>query len=219
MSDEGFHEIQLNGKQLIFLSMTVTVILVVVFLSGVLVGRGVKTAKDQGGEVVAAATPAEEPAGAGASTVSPPTPIAPQLTTTSPKAWGDDISFPAALPAEAPPSDTAPAAPAAKTPAASPTAAAPATPAPAAPAVAPAAGDPPGRGYLVKVVAYSNRTQAEALVTRLLGAGYKAYLVPVTSKNSTVYSVRVGRYPNRRQAEAARRRLEKEERLKPSLSR
>ena len=42
VSDEGFHEIQLNGKQLVFLFMAVTVVLVVTFLFGVLVGRGVR---------------------------------------------------------------------------------------------------------------------------------------------------------------------------------
>jgi cell division protein FtsN len=42
LSDEGFREIQLNGKQLIFLFMAVTVVLVVTFLFGVLVGRGVR---------------------------------------------------------------------------------------------------------------------------------------------------------------------------------
>jgi cell division septation protein DedD len=42
VNDEGFREIQLNGKQLIFLFMAVTVVLVVTFLFGVLVGRGVR---------------------------------------------------------------------------------------------------------------------------------------------------------------------------------
>ena len=41
MSDEGFHEIQLNGKQLVFLFMAATVVAVVIFLCGVMVGRGV----------------------------------------------------------------------------------------------------------------------------------------------------------------------------------
>ena len=41
MSDEGLHEIQLNGKQLVFLFMTATVVAVVIFLCGVMVGRGV----------------------------------------------------------------------------------------------------------------------------------------------------------------------------------
>jgi cell division septation protein DedD len=41
--DEGFHEIQLNGKQLVFLFMAATVVSVVIFLCGVLVGRGVRS--------------------------------------------------------------------------------------------------------------------------------------------------------------------------------
>jgi cell division septation protein DedD len=41
-TDDGFHEIQLNGKQLVFLFMAATVVSVVIFLCGVLVGRGVR---------------------------------------------------------------------------------------------------------------------------------------------------------------------------------
>jgi cell division septation protein DedD len=44
--DDGFHEIQLNGKQLVFLFMAATVVSVVIFLCGVLVGRGVRSAQD-----------------------------------------------------------------------------------------------------------------------------------------------------------------------------
>ena len=40
-ADDGFHEIQLSGKQLVFLFMVTTVVIVVVFLCGVQVGRGV----------------------------------------------------------------------------------------------------------------------------------------------------------------------------------
>ena len=43
MSDDGFHEIQLNGKQLVFLFMAATVVSVVIFLCGVMVGRGVRS--------------------------------------------------------------------------------------------------------------------------------------------------------------------------------
>ena len=39
VQDEGFHEIQLNGKQVVFLFMVATVVSVVIFLCGVLVGR------------------------------------------------------------------------------------------------------------------------------------------------------------------------------------
>jgi cell division septation protein DedD len=41
MPDEGFREIQLKGKQLVFLFMAATVVAVVIFLCGVMVGRGV----------------------------------------------------------------------------------------------------------------------------------------------------------------------------------
>ena len=53
-NDDGFREIQLNGKQLVFLFMAVTVVLVVTFLTGVLVGRGVRAerASEQQAEVL-----------------------------------------------------------------------------------------------------------------------------------------------------------------------
>ncbi len=43
--DDGFHEIQLSGKQLVFLFMATTVVSIVIFLCGVLVGRGVQNAR------------------------------------------------------------------------------------------------------------------------------------------------------------------------------
>ena len=44
--DDAFHEIQLNGKQLVFLFMAATVVSVVIFLCGVLVGRGVRSDRE-----------------------------------------------------------------------------------------------------------------------------------------------------------------------------
>ncbi|MGI8673650.1 MAG: hypothetical protein ACR2LU_13705, partial [Luteitalea sp.] len=40
IQDDAFHEIQLSGKQLVFLFMATTVVSIVIFLCGVLVGRG-----------------------------------------------------------------------------------------------------------------------------------------------------------------------------------
>src|SRR5205823_4357349 len=58
LADEGFHEIQLSGKQLVFLFMLTAIVLVATFLMGVGVGRGVKADRAaEGGDVVAAATP------------------------------------------------------------------------------------------------------------------------------------------------------------------
>src|SRR5262245_14193515 len=42
MPDHEVHEIQLNGKQLVFMFMAATVVSVVIFLCGVMVGRGVR---------------------------------------------------------------------------------------------------------------------------------------------------------------------------------
>ena len=41
-AEDGFHEIQLSGKQLVFLFMATTVVSIVIFLCGVLVGRGAR---------------------------------------------------------------------------------------------------------------------------------------------------------------------------------
>jgi cell division protein FtsN len=95
MSDDAFHEIQLNGKQLIFLCMTAALVLVVAFLSGVLVGRGVRAQKDgtlvADGAAAVAAPAADPTAGAAVpageqaapqplETVAPPTPADEDLT-------------------------------------------------------------------------------------------------------------------------------------------
>ena len=67
VQDDGFHEIQLNGKQLVFLFMAATVVSVVIFLCGVLVGRGVKAERttltsDAGSAAIQDAPPLPPPA-------------------------------------------------------------------------------------------------------------------------------------------------------------
>ena len=75
--DDGFHEIQLNGKQLVFLWMATTFVSIVIFLCGVLVGRGVQAGRHRGrggrsaglrhaGRHRLGARPARSPAGPGA---------------------------------------------------------------------------------------------------------------------------------------------------------
>jgi cell division protein FtsN len=95
------------------------------------------------------------------------------------------------------------------------------------PAVAPAAtptatagsADPAGPGYVVKIVAYRDKGQSDALVARLAGKGYAAYVVTVAGKGAPLYSVRVGKFKTREDADAAKRRLEKEEQFKPLITR
>jgi cell division septation protein DedD len=67
IQDEGFHEIQLNGKQLVFLFMAATVVSVVIFLCGVLVGRGVRAERAGVADPTTIASVAE-------TTPQPPTP-------------------------------------------------------------------------------------------------------------------------------------------------
>ncbi|HKB10485.1 MAG TPA: SPOR domain-containing protein [Vicinamibacterales bacterium] len=82
IQDDGFHEIQLNGKQLVFLFMAATVVSVVIFLCGVLVGRGVRVERSapeniaSAGDAIpapAAVPPAAQaPAGSDPTTAPPP---------------------------------------------------------------------------------------------------------------------------------------------------
>jgi cell division septation protein DedD len=91
VQDEGFHEIQLNGKQLVFLFMAATVVSVVIFLCGVLVGRGVKAQLSVAGDNVESNTiaettptqqtaPAPAPAAGSDPTTAPPPPAADELS-------------------------------------------------------------------------------------------------------------------------------------------
>jgi cell division septation protein DedD len=75
-SDDGFREIQLNGKQLVFLFMAATVVSVVIFLCGVLVGRGARPASADPATVASAESavteiPIETPAPAPQATTQP----------------------------------------------------------------------------------------------------------------------------------------------------
>jgi DedD protein len=80
--EDGFHEIQLNGKQLVFLGMTTTLVSVVIFLCGVLVGRGVKPIEPVAeAAAIATAPAAPEPALAADAPPSPvPEPAAAAVT-------------------------------------------------------------------------------------------------------------------------------------------
>lgn len=235
--DDGFHEIQLNGKQLVFLFMAATVVSVVIFLCGVLVGRGVRAERT----VIAQAEALNEaPTADPVPTVLPGPAVQAQAdpTVAAPPPIVEDLSYfdrlekpgrqadvlkpgrkPAAEPA--PPSAAKPSAPPAK----------PATPEKSAPpevqarAVAPApASEPastteaPGAGYAVQVAALNVRSEADAIAKRLTSRGYAAY-VQVPPGSQSVFRVRVGTFKTRREAETIAARLQKEEQFKPWVTR
>jgi cell division septation protein DedD len=235
-TDDGFHEIQLSGKQLVFLFMATTVVSVVIFLCGVLVGRGVRTDRGDSVDPAVAAVPAptDTLADAGPPAAEPPTP---------PAEGEANLSYKSRLEGNKPPAETLkPSTDDAKAtpPAPAPTTSAPApvtsTPAPAASAPAPVVSAPPAPSpsrtparsaqrpsrdtWVVQIVALRDRGAASSIVQRLSGKGYPAFVVnPTAGTPAPVFKVQVGRYADRDEAEQVARRLEKEEQFKPWVSR
>ncbi len=213
--DEAFREIQLSDKQLVFVFMAGVVILVVTFLFGVQVGRGVLVQRGTP-ELTEAAANTEEPAPPPASTSQP---------SNAPITAGEKLSYAERLAASEPAAESLkkPDAPAAEdtAPTPKPEAPAPSTPAPATsravPAGAPAAAssEPPGTGFAIQVAALRERAEADTIVKRLAGKGYPAYVVAPTKGAPSVYRVRVGKFKDRREADTVAARLQKEEQFKP----
>jgi len=245
--DDGFREIQLSGKQLVFLCMATTVVSMVIFLFGVLVGRGVRPVEPvaEAAAVASAepiqaeppdAPPAAPPAGAAQAEPTPQADAPPPSAGAAVAAAANREAKPTTPPASAPAATAAPAnapppaAPKAADPASKkPEAAKPAAPTPAAPAPAnasaatAASAKPAGGGsgaIAVQVGALRERADADALARRLTGKGYAAYIVaPEAGTATPVYKVRVGNYTSPDEAARVKRRLEQEEKLKPWIIR
>src|SRR5437870_1467266 len=98
MADDAFHEIQLNGKKIVFLFMAATVVAVVIFLCGIMVGRGVR---QQRGKLVAAETTSDPTADVALPASTPVTGAA----GTSPAAQ-ENLSYPDRLAADTAPPET-----------------------------------------------------------------------------------------------------------------
>ena len=80
-------------------------------------------------------------------------------------------------------------------------------------------GGRPGR-WVVQLVALRDRNAAAAIVQRLSGRGFPAFVVnPSASTPNQVYKVQVGRYDDRSEADRVAKRLEKEEKFNPWISR
>ena len=238
MTDEGLREIRLDGKQLVFLFMAATVVAVVIFLSGVLVGRGVPAgtglSPDENGESLLDPTDV------------PPRPSNSGMATgaTAPVASGEELSYTELLGGADTSGDTlkpasegtAPpivadrevrpvgraAAPSVPKPA--PTSVANAVSAPArltprtaaqAPATSVTFAEPNGNGYVVQVAAVQKRDEANRIARRLTDKGYPAFVTTFGSN----FRVRVGKYRSEREAETVANRLEREERMEPWVTR
>ncbi len=212
--DDGFHEIHLSGKQLVFLFMATTVVSVVIFLLGVMVGRGVpvqRQASDALADptVVAAAGPA--PISAPQSTPPPAAadagPAAAEPPPPAPEA--DELSYKKRLEGEASTSDSLKPRAAAPAPAPAPKPS-PRTPGPTATGGTALVGTPQPGTWVVQVHALRDRTVASGIVQRLIAKNYPAFLVASGPPTGT-YKVHVGRFKDREQALRVVERLKREE--------
>lgn len=207
--------------------MAVTVVLVVTFLTGVLVGRGVRVERSEsaqaGALIDAPATPDRIPSMSADAAVGDPRSAAPPAPAedAGPPDAKTARNAPVPEPAEEPPvavkrpspidASSAPrlkpAAPAAKG---------------AATAVPPAAGATSESvvrtGYAVQVAAVNARGEADAIVKRLTGKGYAAY-VAESKGSASMFRVRVGTFKTRREAQTVADKLKKEEKFKPWVTR
>jgi DedD protein len=225
--DDYYYEIQLTNKQLVFYFMAGASGLVLSFLAGVMVGRGVEGSAMGAGEtrplteerVVAEQSPAPAQA--------PPAP--------------GEFSYPARLESDKPeeglersraasPAPT-PAARAASPavlppvptprPSAIPAAAATPTPAPAAATARPAGSLPRSQpqtaaGFAIQVGAFKDRASADTVVRSLKTRGFPAYAVAPAGRGGGLFTVRVGIYRDRADAEAVQARLN-DDKFKPYI--
>lgn len=199
VSEEGFHEIQLSGKQLVFLFMATTVVSVVIFLLGVVVGRRVP-AETLVAEATGTleSTPADQPQAApdaGQPAAEPPPPVQEEP---------DQFSYHQRLQQVAPPTENV-------------------QPAPATPPAAPpreSAAPATGGEWVVQIGAYKDRKTADDIVNTLKRNNFPAFAVaPAPGSPAALFRVRVGPYRERREAEAIAGRLQRELQFSPIVTR
>lgn len=214
MADEELHEVQLNGKQLVFSFMVVTVIAVVIFLCGVMVGRNLRRPATELAAASADSTlDATESQSAVVSPSSSPdggAPVSAQETLTygarldSPVPAGDGPRGREAARAAVTPSEPA------------------IESKPLPPVAAPpdrSLSEPPGNGYVLQVMAVTTRAEAEAIARRLVAKGYPTFVTTTGEGTAHVsYRVRVGKYDDKSEADRVFARLQKEEQFKPWLT-
>lgn len=195
--DDYFYEIQLTNKQLVFYFMAGATGLILSFLAGVMVGRGV----DQGAAEVQAARPVQDERIVSEETPKP-APSAQELTYAQ-RLEGERTEerlervkpSPAAAARPSPSPRIAAVAPATAPPRTAPASAPPATV-----AARPAAGG----AFALQVGAFKDRATAESMVARLKGKGFTAYLV---TPQEGLFNVRVGTFASRAEAEKAQEQL------------
>ncbi len=197
MSDDGIHEISLNGKTLVFIFMATTVVLVVTFLLGVMVGRGARELQVLSTEILTGDVLEED--------LVEEFEIAPEVVLSEDETvQTGDLSYPGrltspdviqesvnpdselieeVLPSEAESSITEQ------------------------PPLTSLSLESVRVGFTVQVTAVRNREDAEAMLEQLRSDDYPAYLLEPNGPEE-LYRVRVGQNLDQKEADDMRRRLE-----------
>jgi cell division septation protein DedD len=232
--DDYYYEIQLTNKQLVFYFLAGATGLILSFLAGVMVGRGV----DQAGEVQAAQPVREDRIVAEETPKPASSPLTQDLSYANrlegekgtdaleagkaPKtADAGAVAKPAAAPpkpVERPaPSPPAPMEkPVAKPRPSEPSRASP--PAASMPAAAKAPKAPRATGaFTIQVGAFKDKATADSVVGRLKGKGFSAYVVSPEGSEGGLFNVRVGHYAARADAERVQNKLRDEGKFKPFI--
>ena len=218
--DDYYYEIQLTNKQLVFYFMAGAAGLVLSFLAGVMVGRGVEGSAAGAAEtrpVVEDRVVAEQSPAPAAGTPAP-----------------SDYSYPQRLESDRPEEGLERPGTAGTTPAPTPTpvarAATPAAtarpaPTPAAtlpPPPAPRAGPLPkalastASGFAIQVGAFKDKASADGVVQSLKARGLPAYTMAPAGRSGGLFTVRVGVYRDRADAEAVQERL-RDDKFRPYI--
>ena len=239
MPDQEVHEIQLNGKQLVFMFMAATVVSVVIFLCGVMVGRGVRQPVVDSlavapGTSIDPTTPPDPSSGKPAAAVEPAPErenltYAERLEATTP--LSEPLRLTETKPAVAPAAvektgvektgaEKRPPAVGVRAPKEQPSRKEaniqpPPVRKPDAVVASSRFAEPPGKGVVFQVQAFPTIEDAEGLAARLKTKGYPAFVLPNPDNPRGRYRVRIGKYSNKSEAETVFRRLKQEENFKP----
>jgi len=240
--DDYYYEIQLTNKQLVFYFMAGASGLILSFLAGVMVGRGVEGSALGAVEtrpVSEERVVAEQPQAQATSTPAPSDYSYPQrlesdkpeeglekkgAASVTPAAARSASPTPAAARSQAP--TTLPPVPTPR-PTSTPAATTPATPAPAVattPAPSPQRANGPlpkaqpttAAGFAIQVGAFRDKASADTVVKSLKTRGFPAYTVAPAANSGGLFTVRVGIYRDRADAEAVQGRLN-DDKFKPYI--
>ncbi len=209
--DDYYYEIQLTNKQLVFYFMAGAAGLILSFLAGVMVGRGVDTAanahaNDRTEPVAEGRIVSEQPAVA----PTPPEYSFPQRLEADRPVAALERPRPGASSPRPTPKPTATPKPTPKPTPAAPAATPRPTPIRATPSL-PKALPSTSSGHAVQVGAFKDRATADSVMGGLKTKGFPAYISVPAPQSGGLFTVRVGPYRDRADADvvAARLRVDK----------